>query len=155
VVDRIDAQPGPAPPGPPGAPAPLRAVPERRVYAWRFPLTNASVPAVRHAVRPFVARAGLPDDEAEDQVLATCEAAANVVDHARASTQAYFDVTFESSGDDVVIMVRDHGRWQAGRTPFGAEGRGLKMMMSLAAVTLTSGPEGTTVTLRSKCSLPS
>jgi len=155
VVDRIHGEPVPAPPGPASPPAPLSAVPDRRVYAWRFPLTNASVPAVRHAVRPFVARSGLPDDEAEDLVLATCEAAANVVEHARGSTQAYFDVTFESAGDDVVIMVRDHGRWQAGRTPFGAEGRGLSMMMSLAAVTLTSGPEGTTVTLRSLRSLPS
>lgn len=155
MVDRIHGEPVPAPPGPASPPAPLSAVPDRRVYAWRFPLTNASVPAVRHAVRPFVARSGLPDDEAEDLVLATCEAAANVVEHARGSTQAYFDVTFESAGDDVVIMVRDHGRWQAGRTPFGAEGRGLSMMMSLAAVTLTSGPEGTTVTLRSLRSLPS
>jgi anti-sigma regulatory factor (Ser/Thr protein kinase) len=152
VVDRADAEPVPALPGLTGAP-PLSAVPDRRVHAWRFPLTNASVPGVRHALRPFVALAGLPADEADDLVLATCEAAANVVDHARRSTEAYFDVTFESDGSDVVIMVRDHGRWQPGSTPFGSPGRGLTMMMSLAAVTLTSGPEGTTVTLRSLRSL--
>ena len=152
MVDRIDALPGDAVPGdaPPdltGVPQ-LTAVPDRRVYAWRFPLTNASVPAVRHALRPFVARAGLPPDEADDLVLAACEAAANVVEHARWSTEAYFDVTFECVGTDVMITVRDHGRWQTGRTPFRSPGRGLSMMMSLAAVTLTSGPEGTTVTLR-------
>jgi serine/threonine-protein kinase RsbW len=132
-----------------GAP-PVTAVPDR--HAWRFPLTSASVPGVRHALRPFVARAGLPDDEADDLVLATCEAAANVVEHARGSTEAYFDVTFESAGTDVVIMVRDHGRWET-ETPFGSHGRGLSMMMSLPAVTLTAGPQGTTVTLRSLGSL--
>jgi serine/threonine-protein kinase RsbW len=146
VVDRADAEPLPALPG-------LTAVPERRVHSWRFPLTNASVPGVRHALRPYVATAGLPDDEADDLILATCEAVANVVEHARRSTQAHFDVTFECLGADVVITVRDHGRWLAGSRPFGSHGRGLTMMMSLAAVTLTSGPEGTTVTLRSLKSL--
>jgi anti-sigma regulatory factor (Ser/Thr protein kinase) len=148
VVDRWEAGPVEAVPDLTDGFPPLSAVPDRRVHAWRFPLAHASVPAVRRALRPFVARAGLPDDEADDLVLATCEAAANAVEHARWSREAHFDVTFECVGTDVMITVRDHGRWQPGRTPFGGPGRGLPMMMSLAAVTLTSGPQGTTVTLR-------
>jgi anti-sigma regulatory factor (Ser/Thr protein kinase) len=145
VVDRSDAEPVEVLLDLTAAPS---AAPDRRVHAWRFPLTHASVPAVRRALRPFVARAGLPDDEADDLVLATCEAATNVVEHAKWSTEAYYDVTFDSAGADVVISVRDHGRWETNRTPFGSGGRGLSMMMSLAEVTLTSGPVGTTVTLR-------
>ena len=50
MVDRIEAGPGGALPDLTGVPQ-LTAVPDRRVYAWRFPLTNASVPAVRNHLR--------------------------------------------------------------------------------------------------------
>ena len=48
----------------------------------------------------------------------------------------------------VEIVVRDYGRWRSDGTPPKDEGHGLLLMSTLAAVTLTSGPFGTTVTLR-------
>jgi anti-sigma regulatory factor (Ser/Thr protein kinase) len=158
VADRVQAErvegrftdrSGPVCADPPGAPAPVVAIRQRRACAWRFPSTGQSVRGVRCALRPFLTRAGVAAAELDDLVLAACEAASNAVEHAQRSTEAYFDVTAETDGIAVAIAVRDYGRWQPCRGGRGDRGRGLSMMMKLAAVTLTSGPHGTSVTLRS------
>jgi anti-sigma regulatory factor (Ser/Thr protein kinase) len=143
VADRTDA---PAADG--GAAGTAVAASERRSGAWRFPVAGTSVRAVRRALRPFLADAELPADEVEDLVLAACEAAANAVEHAVHPTEHFFDLTAETDDGRVEIVVRDYGRWRTDRTPSRDEGHGLLMMSTLAAVTLTSGPFGTTVTLR-------
>ena len=48
----------------------------------------------------------------------------------------------------MLIVIRDYGRWVTAGADPGNRGRGLHMMTMLAAVSLTSGPLGTTVTLR-------
>ena len=123
------------------------AAAERRSGTWRFPVAGTSVRGVRRALRPFLADAELPDNDVDDLVLATCEAAANAVEHAVHPTEHFFDLTAETDDGRVEIVVRDYGRWRTDSTP-GDGGRGLLMMSTLAAVTLTSGPVGTTVTLR-------
>jgi anti-sigma regulatory factor (Ser/Thr protein kinase) len=123
------------------------AASDHRSGAWRFPVAGTSVRGVRRALRPFLADAELPGDEIDDLVLATCEAAANAVEHAVHPTEHFFDLTAETEDGHVEIVVRDYGRWRDDSTP-GDGGRGLLMMSTLAAVTLTSGPVGTTVTLR-------
>ncbi|WP_167760513.1 ATP-binding protein [Blastococcus sp. CT_GayMR16] len=154
MVDRIEAEPieglaaertgaGPPPPH-----ASLVAGRERRRGAWRFPSTGVSVRGVRQDLRPFLAQAGLPDRDIDDLVLATCEAAANAIEHALQPTEFFFDVRAVIEGPDVVIVIRDYGRWRTGLSTRGNRGRGLHMMTMLATVTLTSGPRGTTVTLR-------
>jgi len=80
-------------------------------------------------------------------VLAACEAAANAVEHAVHPTEHFFDLTAQTDDGRVEIVVHDYGRWRNESTR-GDGGRGLLMMSTLAAVTLTSGPSGTTVTLR-------
>jgi anti-sigma regulatory factor (Ser/Thr protein kinase) len=124
------------------------AASDPRSGAWRFPVAGRSVRGVRRALRPFLAEAELPDNDVEDLVLATCEAAANAVEHAVHPSEDFFDLTAETDDGRVEIVVRDYGRWRTARTPPGEDGRGLLMMSTLAAVTLTSGPFGTTVTLR-------
>jgi anti-sigma regulatory factor (Ser/Thr protein kinase) len=143
VADRTDA---PAAPG--GAAGTAVAASDRRSGTWRFPVAGTSVRGVRRALRPFLADAGLPTEEVEDLVLAACEAAANAVEHAVHPTEHFFDLTAETDDGRVEIVVRDYGRWRTDRTPPGDEGHGLLLMSTLAAVTLTSGPFGTTVTLR-------
>jgi anti-sigma regulatory factor (Ser/Thr protein kinase) len=123
------------------------AAAEHRSGAWRFPVAGTSVRGVRRALRPFLADAELPDNDVDDLVLATCEAAANAVEHAVHPTEHFFDLTAETDDGRVEIVVRDYGRWRTDSTPQDG-GRGLLMMSTLAAVTLTSGPVGTTVTLR-------
>ena len=119
-----------------------------RTRDWRFPSTAQSVRAMRHALRPFLASSGLPEQDVDDLVLAACEAAANGIEHARHPAEPFFDVQAEIAGRSVRIVVRDYGRWTAPQALPGSRGRGLHMMTMLAAVSLTSGPLGTSVTLR-------
>ena len=128
-----------------GAPGALRT------RHWRFPSTPLAVRSMRLELRPFLAASGLPDAEVDDLVLAACEAATNGVEHARHPVQPYFDVDAEVDGHRGRVVVRDYGRWAVGRADPGdrGRGRGLHMMTMLAAVSLTSGPDGTTVTLSS------
>jgi anti-sigma regulatory factor (Ser/Thr protein kinase) len=115
---------------------------------WRFPSTAWSVRAMRHELRPFLSLSELPASTIDDLLLAACEAAANGVEHARNPAEPFFDVHAEVDGPKVRILVRDYGRWATRRADPGDRGRGLHMMTMLAAVTLTSGSLGTSVTLR-------
>jgi anti-sigma regulatory factor (Ser/Thr protein kinase) len=117
---------------------------------WRFPTTPFSVRSMRHALRPFLSSSGLPDAEIDDLVLAACEAAANGIEHPRHPDEPYIDVHAEIEGRDVRIVVRDYGRWTAFHDDQGRRGRGLQMMTGLAAVSVTSGPMGTSVILRNQ-----
>lgn len=127
-------------------PPPEAASPRTR--NWRYPATALSVRTMRGELRPFLAESGLPDPEIDDLVLAACEAAANGIEHARQPTEPFFDVQAELDGRRVRIVVRDYGRWTTRRVDPGHRGRGLHMMTMLATVSLTSGPTGTSVTLR-------
>jgi anti-sigma regulatory factor (Ser/Thr protein kinase) len=121
-----------------------------RTRDWRFPSTAMSVRTMRRELRPFLASSELPEQDVDDLVLAACEAAANGVEHARQPAEPFFDVQAEIEGRSVRVVVRDYGRWNAPDTVPGnrGRGRGLHMMTMLAAVSLTSGPLGTSVTLR-------
>jgi anti-sigma regulatory factor (Ser/Thr protein kinase) len=118
------------------------------VREWRFPSVATSVRTMRHELRPFLAQSGLRGPEIDDLILAACEAAANGVEHARHPAEPFFEVVAEIDGPRVRIVVRDYGRWTPARADPGERGRGLQMMTMLAAVSLTSGPHGTTITLR-------
>jgi anti-sigma regulatory factor (Ser/Thr protein kinase) len=131
------------------APAVLAPARDPRRRDWRFPSSASSLRALRRELRPFLSSTGLPENEVDDLVLAACEAAANSVEHAGQSAEPFFDVQAESDGQRVRIVIRDHGRWTPRRDGCGDRGRGLHMMTRLAAVTLTSGRDGTSVTLRS------
>jgi anti-sigma regulatory factor (Ser/Thr protein kinase) len=119
-----------------------------RTRDWRFPSTAMSVRTMRRELRPFLASSELPEQDVDDLVLAACEAAANGIEHARHPAEPFFDVQAEIDGRNVRIVVRDYGRWTPPNADPGNRGRGLHMMTMLAAVSLTSGPLGTSVTLR-------
>src|SRR5438067_540770 len=106
-----------------------------------------SVRAMRCELRPFLADAGVAAAQIDDLLLAACEAATNGIEHARNPTEPFLDVEVQVAGPRVRIVVRDYGRWAPHRVDHGHRGRGLQMMTMLAAVSLTSGPLGTTVTL--------
>ena len=102
---------------------------------------------MRQALRPFLQLSALSAHEVDDLLLAACEAAANSIEHAQHPAEPFFDVEAEIDGLRVRIVVRDYGRWSPGPADSN-RGRGLHMMTMLTAVSLTSGPFGTTVTLR-------
>jgi anti-sigma regulatory factor (Ser/Thr protein kinase) len=114
---------------------------------WRLPSTGPSVRSLRHGLRAFLDDTGLPPDELHDLLLAACEAATNAIEHAQQPTEPFFDVLFEVEDGQVTIVVRDHGQWRDG--PTGQyRGRGIQMMSALVDTTITSLPQGTTVTMR-------
>jgi anti-sigma regulatory factor (Ser/Thr protein kinase) len=115
---------------------------------WHMPSVPSSIPLLRWGMRAFLDDAGRSFDEREDLILATCEASTNAVEHAEQPTEPFFDVTCRIVDDRVVIVVMDHGRWRPPTTS-AFRGRGLAMMRILADTTVETGPDGTTVTLRS------
>jgi anti-sigma regulatory factor (Ser/Thr protein kinase) len=115
---------------------------------WRLHSVESAVPRIRHELRAFLEDTGLSTDERDDLVLAACEAVTNAVDHAQSPTEPFFDACIEVADGVVTIVVRDHGQWRE-PTSMGDRGRGLAMMRVLADTTVTLGPQGTTVTLRS------
>jgi anti-sigma regulatory factor (Ser/Thr protein kinase) len=80
-------------------------------------------------------------------VLATCEAAANAVEHAYGPADAKFRVRARSEAGAVTVEVRDRGAWRDQRDP--RRGRGLAVMRELMDdVSVNSDDEGTNVCLR-------
>ena len=127
----------------------VRRPPSRR--AWRLSRHGAPVHSLRLELRSYLDVSGLPAEELDDLVLATSEAAANAIEHARDPMTSYFDVVANVEGRAVCIAVRDDGRWRD-PTPGEGRGRGLLLMSALSSLTVTAAPGGTTVTLANKSS---
>jgi anti-sigma regulatory factor (Ser/Thr protein kinase) len=131
-------------PAPRPEPGPATAT---RFERWRFPSGTASIPALRRRLRALFAEAELDEDLGYDLLLAACEAATNAVEHAQDPAEPVVDVTVEIGTDEVVVAVRDHGRWRE-RVPSMDRGRGSMLMSAFAEVTATPSAEGTTVVIR-------
>lgn len=124
------------------APAPLR-------LRLSGPALVKRLAQVRRQLARWAAAAGLPQQAVDDVVLATHEALANVVDHAYTdgSPEAWLDV--ECDVDQVVVVVRDRGRWQPPAADPGWRGRGMLIIRGLADhVDVQRGAGGTTVEMR-------
>jgi serine phosphatase RsbU (regulator of sigma subunit)/anti-sigma regulatory factor (Ser/Thr protein kinase) len=102
---------------------------------------------IRRRLHAWLAQSGAAEDEAYDIVLATCEAAANAVEHAYGPADAKFRVRARSEAGEVTVEVRDRGAWRDQRDP--RRGRGLAVMRELMDdVSVNSDDEGTNVRLR-------
>jgi len=117
--------------------------------AWRLSRHGTPIHSLRVELRSYLDVSGLPAEELDDLVLATSEAAANAVEHARCPISNYFDVVAKVDGSDVCITVRDDGRWRD-PTPGEGRGRGLLLMSVLSTLSVTAAPAGTTVTLANR-----
>lgn len=116
---------------------------------WRLPAAASSVTVLRRGLNDFLHGAPLSEDERYDLLLAVCEAASNAIEHAGYPNEPFFEVLTEVSDAGVTIIVRDHGQW-CDDAPGTYRGRGLAMMWVLADTTVAPGPDGTTVTIRSR-----
>ena len=102
---------------------------------------------VRDALRAWLEALELERSEAEDVVLATWEACANAIEHAREPAER--SVVVRAALDDSLIRVTigDTGQWAP---PAGREDRGLGLRLMEALVSsvgVAESPGGTTVTL--------
>ena len=114
-----------------------------------FPARPEVLSEVRGQLRgwleEYVADRGLVDDI----ILAAGEAAANAIEHAYVDTgEGSIDVEFGSDGSEVILRIRDRGRWRVEKSD-PDRGRGLIIIRGLMDdVTLTPEESGTTVTMR-------
>jgi signal transduction histidine kinase/serine phosphatase RsbU (regulator of sigma subunit)/DNA-binding response OmpR family regulator len=120
----------------------------------RLPAEPGSLAALRDRLRRWMGDSGVAPGPAQDLLLAVGEAAANAVEHPLEPAPAAIVVTAERDGRDVVVVVRDHGRWQAAPSD-QHRGRGLGIMRALASdVDVRRTDAGTFVTIRSQLGDP-
>ena len=116
-------------------------------FALRLPRLPQSVRVVRSSLRAWLRRQGR--DIAGDVVLATSEACANAVQHPQRPAQQAFEVEAHRVGDDLVVAVRDFGRWSSGEDRDETRGRGFAMMRALMdAVEVTTSDQGAELVMR-------
>ncbi len=118
-----------------------------RALELRVSSHTRSMDMVRDAMRTWLE--GVPFDAAtsEDVVLATWEACANAIEHARNPTDEVVTVWAELDDSAVRVVVTDTGSWS---TPSTREDRGLglRLIASLvSSVDVTQGDGGTTITM--------
>jgi serine phosphatase RsbU (regulator of sigma subunit)/anti-sigma regulatory factor (Ser/Thr protein kinase) len=102
---------------------------------------------IRRRLHAWLSQSGAAEEDAYDIVLATCEAAANAVEHAYGPADAKFRVRARLEAGEVTVEVHDRGAWRDQRDPL--RGRGLAVMRELMHdVSVNSDDEGTNVRLR-------
>lgn len=118
---------------------------------WNRPASAGEVPALRHCVAGFAARAGLGGTGLADLELAVTEAMTNVVVHAYEDlAPGLLNVTAAHVDGHVDVTIRDHGVGMRPRADSPGLGLGLGLIAALAGksrITQTPGG-GTTVWMR-------
>lgn len=112
-----------------------------------------TLPATPESFRPAIAalddlarRLQYDEGTAFALKVAVGEAVTNAIEHAYAGGQGTFSLSAVHADGDLVIKIRDTGRWRAWR-PEG-RGRGLQIMRALVReVAIDTEPTGTTLTL--------
>jgi serine/threonine-protein kinase RsbW len=126
----------------------------------RLRLIGSALPfqlsSVRSRVAAWAEGLGAPPEMVDDLVLATHEALANIADHAyfdRADLDGRTDAALLdaelTTGGEIVVMVRDEGRWRTPPADPGWRGRGLLIIRGLSDdVEIVHDESGTRVQMR-------
>lgn len=113
----------------------------------RLPAVPASVGNARRAVQRWLEAQGVAELKIFEVGVALSEAGSNAVEHAYGAADADIEVTARREDDEIVVRVRDWGRWRPARGAF--RGRGMAVMEQLMdAVSVQTESDGTTVELR-------
>jgi serine phosphatase RsbU (regulator of sigma subunit)/anti-sigma regulatory factor (Ser/Thr protein kinase) len=123
----------------------LRVLPVQAEVRLTLPRRPDVIRALRTTLRRQLRSVGASKQEEFEILVATGEACANAIQHAGPASSTF---DFEASvGDEVRIVVRDHGRWREGRPADG--GRGLSIMdQFMDQVEVHRADGGTEVLLR-------
>ena len=111
------------------------------------PAVASSLRDIRAATRRWLATVGATPEDMMDVVLAVGEATSNVVEHAYGPGGGLVHVRLELQQQDVLVTVRDSGRW---RSPRGDNrGRGTHIIESVTdELTVDRRSDGTEVVIR-------
>jgi anti-sigma regulatory factor (Ser/Thr protein kinase)/putative methionine-R-sulfoxide reductase with GAF domain len=102
---------------------------------------------VRRLLQRWLAERNVPPERAYDVLGGSGEALANAIQHAYGPAEGTVEVAAEWTTREIVIRIRDTGRWRLPRDP--NRGRGITMMHSLAdQVHISRSDAGTSVELR-------
>jgi GAF domain-containing protein/anti-sigma regulatory factor (Ser/Thr protein kinase) len=112
-----------------------------------LPAERASLVELRASFGRWLERAGVPEGERRDLVLAVWEASANAIEHARDPAEPTFSVEATLSGDTVHVEVADTGGWREPRER-PDRGLGLDVIQSLmTSLEVAPGASGTRVVM--------
>jgi anti-sigma regulatory factor (Ser/Thr protein kinase)/putative methionine-R-sulfoxide reductase with GAF domain len=110
------------------------------------PAVASTLGEIRAAVRRWLAEIDASPADVTDLLLAVGESTSNVVEHAYGPGGGTVTVRLELQPPEVVVTVKDTGRW---RPPRGTNrGRGSHIMAAVGDVIVERGPEGTEVVIR-------
>jgi serine phosphatase RsbU (regulator of sigma subunit)/anti-sigma regulatory factor (Ser/Thr protein kinase) len=124
----------------------VRALPRADRLDLTLPAEPEALAPLRRRLGGWLAHKGVAHDAAYDIVLATCEAAANAIEHAYGPGEARFGVTAWAADSEVTVEVHDRGAWRDQRDP--RRGRGFQVMRELMdEVSVNSDGGGTNVRL--------
>jgi PAS domain S-box-containing protein len=125
----------------------LEAPPRGARLELELPVAPESLGVARTHLRRWLLEHGAEHDTVEAIVVASGEAASNVIEHAYGPGSATFRLEAERDDGDAVVTVRDSGRWREERN--GHHGRGTPLMKALMDdVAIDTGDAGTAVRLR-------
>jgi anti-sigma regulatory factor (Ser/Thr protein kinase) len=127
----------------------LRTAPDySRRLARTFPARPSALAEMRGRLRDWLAETGVPDSIGGEIVLACSEACANAVEHAQGPAKLEFEVTAERVDDEIIVRVRDFGRWRDPRSE-PDRGFGFRLIEEMMdAVEVSANDRGTEVELR-------
>jgi anti-sigma regulatory factor (Ser/Thr protein kinase) len=126
-----------------------RAVTANETLNLKVAARPEELAAIRRLLRGWLIDAGADVRAIEAVLLASGEACTNAIEHAYGPGERTFDLEGLRDGDDVVLVIRDHGRW---RPPRGQNrGRGLGLMETfMDEVEVIPSESGTAVRMRRK-----
>jgi anti-sigma regulatory factor (Ser/Thr protein kinase)/GAF domain-containing protein len=112
-----------------------------------LPAVPSVLAHVRRLIRRWLRDRGASSREIVEITMAVSEACANAVEHAYSPAPHVFRVQARIEGDEVVVGVRDTGRWRA---PRGRNrGRGLTIIeAAMDSVHVSSSADGTEIVMR-------
>ncbi|HYT30004.1 MAG TPA: SpoIIE family protein phosphatase [Actinomycetota bacterium] len=125
----------------------IRREPMAARYTRTFPARPQVLSDLRRSLTQWLWRVGAGEDETFDVILAASEASTNTIEHAYGAADGAFELEAEVESGDVVVRVRDGGRWRAPRGEH--RGRGITMMRALMdKVDIRHEESGTEVVMR-------
>jgi anti-sigma regulatory factor (Ser/Thr protein kinase) len=80
-------------------------------FSIRLPSNRDSLIELRDEFAAWLERSGIGEADRRDVMLATWEASANAIEHARDPSPPEIEVEATLNGDRVRVEVSDHGRW--------------------------------------------
>jgi anti-sigma regulatory factor (Ser/Thr protein kinase) len=100
-------------------------------FRLTLPARPENIAVVRHVIGAFAEAVGLPARTIDDVRLAVTEACTNVVRHAYEDVGC-IEIVIRPSGDDVTVIVSDHGRGIGPSPDVAGPGLGLPLIAALA-----------------------